>query len=311
MEKYTDLLNHKILDRSKEHQLLIEAKSGNEMSRERLIRENMRLVKKIARGYARPDEGVSADDLMADGVMGLMRAIEDFDLERMGRFSTYAYTMIHWKIGRSELLNEIIRIPVYVRERQWKIQKAERDLAASGNHAPTFEEISEASGVSLKHVELHALLHQTVIGVASLDAPMGENRDMTLADILPTQDTDINLDEIKSDLDWFLSLLPETERFILTRAFGIPVELTFAELAARFGRSAEWARQVHDRALASLQRLGRALMGSVRQALEALNNPHRIMNLRPVPVPEGISFVDGEVVKEEPATEDVQLYFAF
>ena len=308
--KYTDLLNHDILDRSEERQLLIEAKSGSEMSRERLIRENMLLVRKIALEYARPDEGVSADDLMADGVLGLMSAIEDFDVERTCRFSTYAHVAIHWKIGRSELLNEMIRLPMYVRERQRKIQKAERDLAASGNHAPTFEDISEASGVSLKHVELHALLHQTVIGVVSLDAPVSEGRTMTLADILPTQDTDINLDEIKSDLDWFLSLLPETERFILTRTYGIPVELTLTEMASRFGRSDEWVRLVGNRALASLQRLGRALMGSVGQALEALNNPHRIMELRPVRVPEGISFVDGEVVKKEPATEDVQLYFA-
>jgi len=311
MEKYTDLLKHDILSRSEERQLLIEAQAGNEMSRERLILLNLRLARKIARGYARPNEGVSAEDLIADGVQGLMRAIDGFDVERGCRFSTYASLEIHTAIGRSELLNEIIRLPVYVRERQRKIQKAERDLAASGNHAPTFEEISEASGVLLKHVELHALLHQTVIGIASLDVPVGEDRDMTLADILPTQDTDINLSEIKSDLGWFLSLLPEVERFILTRTYGIPVELTFAELASRFGWSEVWVRQVCNRALASLQRLGRALMGSVRQAREAVNNPYRIMKLRPVRVPEGISFVDGEVVKKEPATEDVQLYFAF
>lgn len=79
---------------------------------------------------------------------------------------------------------------------------------------------------------------------------------------------------------------------------------------ARFGRSVPWARQVRDNALASLQRLGRALMGSVAQALEAVNNPHRIMNLRPIPVPEGIAFVDDEVVQEEPANQPVQLYFA-
>ena len=310
MKKYTDLLKHDILKRYEEHQLLTEAQSGNEMSRERLILLNLRLVNKIARGYARPNEGVSAQDLIADGVQGLIRAIDGFDVETGYRFSTYAHLAIHWAIGRSELLNEMIRLPVYVRERQWKIRKAEKDLVASGIHAPTFEEISKASGVSLKHVELHALLHQTVIGVASLDAPVGEDGDMTLADVLPTQETDIDLVGIKADLDWFLSLLPDMERFILTRAYGIPVEMTFAELAARFGRSEQWVRQVHDRALASLQRLGRALTGSVGQAFEAVNNPHRIMNLCPAIVPEGISFVDDEVVEKEPVTQAVQLYFA-
>lgn len=309
--KYDDLLKHNILRRSEERQLLIEAQAGNEMSRERLILLNLRLVDKIALGYARPDKGVSDKDLIADGVMGLMHAIDGFDVERGYRFSTYAHLAIHWAIGRSELLNGIVRLPMHVRQRQWKIRKAKRDLATSGNPNPTFEEIAEASGVRLEHVELHALLDETVVGVVSLDAPMGEDGDMTLADILPTQDTDINLDEIKSDLDWFLSLLPDTERFILTRSYGIPVKLTFAEIGARFGRTKQWAHQVRDRALASLQRVARALMGSVGQALEAVNNPHRIMNLRPVLVPEGISFVDGEVVKKDPATEDVQLYFAF
>ena len=307
--RYDKLLKHDLLSKSEEYKLVVEAQSGNEMSRERLILLNLRLVHKIAQGYARPAVGVSAEDLIADGVQGLIRAIDGFDVERNLRFSTYAHLVIHWKIGRSELLNEMIRLPVHVREKQWKIQKAERDLAASGNHAPTFEEISEASGVSLEHVERHVLLGETVVGVASLDAPMGEDGNMTLADILPTQETDINLMEVKSDLDWFLSLLPDVERFILTRAYGIPVKLTLAEMAARFGRSKEWVRQIRDRALVSLQRVGRALNGSIGQAFEALNNPQRIMKLRPARVPEGISFVDGKMVKKEPVVEAVQLYF--
>ncbi len=308
--KYTELLKHDLLSKSEEYQLLKEAQSGNKMSRERLILLNLRLVNKVALGYARPDKGVSAEDLIADGVQGLMYAIDNFDVERDLRFSTYAYLAIHTAIGRSELLNEIIRLPVQVRQRQWRIRKAKAVLAASGNPTPTFEQIAEASGVSLRHVELHALLDQTVVHVKSLDAPVGEDGTMTLADILPTQDTDINLEEIKSDLNWFLSLLPDVERFILTRSFGIPVKLTNAEMGARFGRTQGWVIYVRDKALAALQRLGRALMGSVAQALEAVNNPHRIMNLRPIPVPEGIAFVDDEVVQEEPANQPVQLYFA-
>lgn len=312
--KYDNLFEHDILRPYEERQLLIEAQAGNEMSRECLILWNMRLVKMIALRYARPDKGISDKDLMGDGVIGLTRAIDGFDVERGYRFSTYAYHVIHTAIGRSELLNGIIRLPGHVRERQSRIRKAKRDLAASGNPNPTFEEISEASNVRLEHVELHALLDETVVNVASLDAPMGEDGDMTLADILPIQDTDIDLAEIKSDLDWFLSLLPDTERFVLTRSYGIPVKLSLAEIGARFGRSNVWAQHVRDSALASLQRVARALMGSVGQALEAVNNPHRIMNLRPVPVPEGISFVDGGVVKKEPdirhpATEPEQLYF--
>ena len=307
--KYPELLKHDLLTKAEEYKLVKAAQSGDETSRERLILLNLRLVHKIAQRYARPDMGVSAEDLIADGVQGLIRTIDNFDVERNLRFSTYAHVVIQHAIGRSELLNEIIRLPLHVRERRWKIHKAKRDLAASGNHAPTFEEISEASGVSLEHVENHALLDETVVGVASLNAPLGEEGNITHADILPVQDTDIDLTEVKSDLSWFLSLLPDVERFILTRAYGIPVELTLAEMGARLGRSGSWVQQVRNRALASLQRVARALMGSVGQALEALDNPHRIMKLRPARVPEGISFVDGELVKKKPAIEAVQLYF--
>ena len=214
-------------------------------------------------------------------------------------------------------------------KRKRKIRKAKRDLAASGNHAPTFEEIAEASGVSLEHVENHALLDETVVNVASLDAPVGEDGNMTLADMLPAQEpvgedsditladmlpveeTDIDLTEVKLDLRWLLSLLPDVERYIFTRTYGLPVKLTRAELGAILGRSESWVRQVHGEALAALQRLGRALTGSVGQAYEAVNNPQKIMKLRPVRVPKGISFVDGRPVKKEPVTEAVQLYFDF
>lgn len=314
--KYTQLLNHDLLSRSEERQLIREAQSGNEHSRERLILANLRLVNQIALGYARPDEGVSAEDLIADGVQGLMRAIETFDVERGSKLSTYAYLAIHQSVRRSELLNEVIRLPEHVRERQWKIQNARKVLAASGTPAPTFQEIADISGVSLQHVERHALLDETVIGVASLDQPVGEDEEMMLADILPTQDTDLERSDIQMDLEWFVSLLPETERFILTRSYGIPVWVSTDEMARLFGRSRQWVYETRRGTLLALQRLDSALKARLAEVSDAVSvtDLHRMMKLRPVPVPEGIRFVNGEVVKETdtpPATsEAVQLYFA-
>ena len=315
--KYTQLLNHDLLSRSEERQLIREAQSGNEHSRERLILANLRLVNQIALGYARPDEGVFAEDLIADGVQGLMRAIALFDVERGSKLSTYAYLAIHQAVRRSELLNEVIRLPEYVRERQWKIQTAEKVLRASGTPAPTFQEIADVSGVSLAEVERHAVLDETVIGVASLDQPVGDDGDMMLADILPMQDTDIETSDIEMDLEWFLSLLPETERFILKRSYGIPVWLSTDEMARLFSRSRKpWVYETRRGTLKALQRLERALKGRLAEGCDAVGvkDLHRMMKLRPVPVPEGISFVNGEVVKETdtpPATHKaVQLYFA-
>ena len=315
--KYTQLLNHDLLgSRTEEHQLIREAQSGNEHSRERLILANLRLVNQIALGYARPDECVFAEDLIADGVQGLMRAIETFDVESGYKLSTYAYKAIHQAVRRSELLNEVIRLPEHVRQSARQIRNAERVLLASGTPAPTFQEIADISGVALAHVERHALLDETVIGVASLDEPVGGDEEMMLADILPTQDTDIEASDIQMDLEWFLSILPETERFILTRSYGIPVWLSTDEMARLFGRSRQWVCQTRRGTLKALQRLERALKGRVAEVSDAVcvNDLHRRMKLRPVPVPEGISFVNGEVVKEietPPATSAaVQLYFA-
>lgn len=309
---YSQLLQHDLLSRSEEVQLIREAQSGNEMSRERLILLNMRFCHKIALGYARPDQGVFAEDLMGDAVEGLMRAIDKFSIEMGYRLSTYAYLAIHTAVGRSPVLNGIIRLPEAVRERQSKIQKAKKTLAASGNNAPSFEEIAAVSGVSLRHVELHALLNAREI--VSLDAPIDKDEEkMTLSDILPVEDTDISLMEIRYDLDWFLGFLPETEHFILTRSYGIPVEVSDAELATLFSRSVSWVSRARKGALESLQRLARALTGSVSQAWDAINHPDMVMKLRPVPVPEGVSFVDGELVSKAKAlaqSEPPQLYFA-
>lgn len=314
--KYTQLLNHALLSRSEEHQLIREAQSGSEHSRDRLILANLRLVNQIALGYARPDSVVSAEDLIGDGVQGLMRAIERFDVESGYKLSTYAYLAIHQAVRRSPLLEEMIRLPEHVRQRHYKIQTAKKVLLASGNPAPTFEQIAAVSGVCVADVERHAVLDETVIGVASLDQPVGEDGDMMLSDILPTQDTDIELSEIEMDLDGFVSLLPETERFILTRSYGIPVKVSTDEIARLLGRSRRWVCETRQETLLALQRLDRALNGRVAEVSDdvCVNDLHRMMKLRPVPVPEGISFIDGEVVKEKetahPQTQPEHLYFA-
>ena len=299
--KYTELLNHPLLSRAEERQLIRETQTGNEHSRERLILANLRLVNQIALGYARPDKGVSAEDLIADGIQGLMHVIEIFDVDRGYSLSTHAYLPILQALICSLLLEEIIRIPVHVREKHAQIQNAKTVLLASGDPAPTFQEIAEVSGGSVADVQQHARLDQTVIGVASLDEPISEDGDTRLAEILTTSETNIDDAEIQMDLDRFLSILPETERFILTRSYGIPVKVPTDEIARLFGRSKQWVYDTLEKTLSALQRLDRALKNRRTEDAEALgvDAPHRMMKLRPVGVPKGISFLNGEVVKEK------------
>ena len=309
---YAQLLGHDLLSPSDERQLIREAQSGNENSRERLILSNIGLCNKIALAYARPNQDVSAECLMGDAVIGLMKAIDKFSLEMGVRFSTYTVPAIRTFVERSPMLNGMLRVPEWMRETQRKIRKAERILAESGNNAPSSEEIAAVSGVPLEHVEQHMLLEART--TLSLDAPIGEDDDgsMTLADIIPIEDTGIRLMEIGYELAWFLGLLPKIERFILTRSYGIPRKWSNEELATLFGRSIAWVTRTRKRTLEALQRLGEALKGNPSQISLAHDCPRWVMNLRPVSVPEGVSFIDGEPVRKaelHPQPEPQQLYF--
>ena len=144
---YDKLLEHDILSVYEERYLIGQAQNGCEQSRERLILLNMRLVHSICLKYA--TETVSAQDLMGDGVPGLIRAIDKMDLTLGTRLSTYATFWIHATVGRSPLLQTTIRLPVYKVEALNKVRKAIAELERQGNTAPSNEDIADLTeGVS-------------------------------------------------------------------------------------------------------------------------------------------------------------------
>lgn len=310
---YKRLLGHALLSRVEERQLIFDAQNGDDNARDRLLLCNMKLIHSIVKGYVRPDEGVSSDDLMADGIAGFLKAVDDFDLSHGTRLSTYATLAIHHSTGRSQILNSVIRFPEYIKKEVRLIKRAHVELLQRGVAEPTPEQISEKTGLSLAKVEKHILLATTTMEIMSLSEPVrdGEEDGLCMVDVIGMEDADIDLREVKMDVEFYLNQLPDLHRFILSSAYGVGgPELSFQKMGDLLGFSHQKARRICQDSLESLQRLARALNGSITTAKMALENPQKVMAMQTLgsTLPFDKILEDGEVV--ERAMPEQMLLFA-
>lgn len=270
---YNKLLKHERLSAAEERQLIGKSHNGCEQSRERLILLNMRLVNSICSKYA--TETVRAEELISDGVEGLMKAIDRMDMTIGTRLSTYATYWIHQSVKRSPFLETIIRLPegktLFLR----KMQKAIAELAQQGNLEPSNEEIANLmGGTTPQKVAEMRLLKATILDVFSFDAGVSSDNaddDFSSTDMLGYEDP--NYEEVinEIDLDFFLSKLPPYEAFVLTRSYGVPRKIEgypFSgaqrqmkgyEIAEAIGCPENKVGGIRERALARCQRIAKYL----------------------------------------------------
>ncbi len=226
-----------------------------EDARVRFINANLRLVVSIARRF--DGGGLSVLDLVQEGNLGLMRAVDKFDHTKGFKFSTYATWWIRQAIGRALADgSRTIRVPSHVRETYSLIDQSTERLAEELDRTPTSAEVAKHTGLSKEHVDL-ARQHRNAL--VSLSAPVGAEGDTDLGDLIADQTADAAFDDVlrridRRVLDVQLSRLSERERDVITLRFGLGDEpCTLAEIGERFELTRERIRQIEARALGKLR----------------------------------------------------------
>ena len=232
---------------------------GDQSAKDVLIESNLRLVISVARRYSVP--GVALADLIQEGTIGLIRAVEKFDPDRGFRFSTYATWWIRRSIARA-VINQgrTIRIPVYVADMIHKISRTTGSLRQELAREPSLEEIAAAVAMPPERVDE---ILRAASEPLSLEAPIGDRESSQLGDFLQAQSTptpsDVAMNLIRrEELEGVLSQLSEREREVLSLRFGLEGEApcTLEEVGQQLHVTRERVRQIELRAIKKLRRLG-------------------------------------------------------
>jgi RNA polymerase primary sigma factor len=248
----------KLLTPQEEIDLAAKIKKGDKKAREQMIKANLRLVVKIARDY----EGIGLPllDLISEGNIGLMKAVERFDPAKGGKLSTYGSWWIKQSIKRA-LANQskTIRLPVHLVDKISKMRRTAMRLQEELGREPTDEELGEELGITASRV---AQMRMAAIRPASLDAPIGDEDSNNFAEVVQDESADTPYEQLEEKtvtrmLQEMVKTLDPREATILRARFGLDggPQKTLEEVGQKFGVTRERVRQIQNIALKKLRKM--------------------------------------------------------
>jgi RNA polymerase primary sigma factor len=248
----------RLLTPQEEIHLAARIKKGDKKAREQMIKANLRLVVKIARDY----EGIGLPllDLISEGNIGLMKAVERFDPSKGGKLSTYGSWWIKQSIKRA-LANQskTIRLPVHLVDKISKMRRTAMRLQEELGREPTDEELGQELGISSARI---AQMRMAAVRPASLDAPIGDEDSNNFAEVVEDESADTPYEQLEGKtvtkmLQEMVKTLDPREATILRARFGLDggPEKTLEEVGEKFGVTRERVRQIQNIALRKLRKM--------------------------------------------------------
>jgi len=253
-----EIKRSKLLSAEDERELAQRIEQGDALARNQMIEANLRLVVKIAKRYM--NRGLPFLDIIEEGNIGLIKAVERFKIDKECRFSTYATWWIRQSIERA-LINQsrTIRLPVHVSDDINRMVKTSRELASQSQGEVDPSELAEAMGTNINHVRrLMSLIRKTY----SIEHPMGENGDYSLIDTIEDTSTVVSSTQAEnkdtmSHIGRFFASLTPTEKKILILRFGLNDKepQTLETIGQELGVTRERIRQIEVKSLEKLRRM--------------------------------------------------------